>query len=283
MSSAAMPSASDALIAGFGLATRRPHFILIDMIAKLAWMIGSGLILGGFSLWFLSRIPIDESDLVWFQSGVPGATLLGFLSSIRTNLSPLVWMLVLSSGVSLLWWTALEASVRGGILPLTGNSLIRDATLNFTRFLLTGLIRRSILVTIAILVGLVSFGPLLTTPMTQWPSVWPDVRWAAVAGAVVIALVAFFLTILDTLIRCNALELLGRSLSGVLLVIGVPAVMELGFWAFAASLAFIAVMTPTAPGVVIALTGFLIVALSVVHSYLLLARYSAVGIMRLDS
>ena len=278
-----MKPASVYLIAGFGIAARRPHYILIDMIGKGVWLFGAGVIFWTAGLWFASTVPVSDADVVWFQTGIPVASLIGILRTVVDNWPRLGQSLIGGACACLLLWTLIEAFVRGGLLRLTGNSVFRDAFGHFPRFVLTGLTRRFILMTAGILTGLVSLGPLLTTPMAEWSSVWPDVGSPVIAGSILIASLAFSLTIPDTLVRCDAVELFGRALPEVLVVIGFPAALEMLAWALGVGLLAIAVTTQATPGVLLVLTGLLVIGLSIVHSYLLLARYSAVGIMQDDS
>ena len=278
-----MKDVSAYLIAGFGIAVQRPHYILIDMIGKGVWLVLSSVIFWAASLWFLSTITISDGEFIWFQNGVSVLSLLRVLQTIVSNSLQLGQSLIVGSVVSLLLWIVIEAFVRSGLLPLTENRLYQDAVDQFPRFVLTGLIRRFILITVGILIGFVSLGPLLTTPRGEWSSVWLAVQWPVLAGVILFAVLAFFLTILDTLIRCDALELCGRSLPEVICVTVFPVVLEIFVWVIGSGFLIIATRTNPSPGALLVLTGCLMIGLSIVHSYLLLARYSAIGIMQLDS
>jgi hypothetical protein len=278
-----MRPAPDYLFAGFGTASRRVHYVLLDMITKGVFLVIAFIVMWFSVLWFIARIPLTDSERVALESGIPPLAAIGFVQAVLASLPLLVQSLVVAALIWIVLWTGIEAFVRGGLFPLTNNTLLKDAVLHFPRYLLTGAIRRSTLVVVGILVGLVSLGPLLTMPVAEWSSRWPEVQWSVVAGVVLVALLAFFLTILDTLIRCDALDLLGRSLPAILLVVGFPTLMEVSMWSLAAAVCVMSIAAPMPGGVTLALMAALVVGLSAMHSYLLLARYSAVGIMHRDS
>jgi hypothetical protein len=111
---------------------------------------------------------------------------------------------------------------------------------------------------------------------------------AAFAGAVTIAIVAFvalgfLLTLLDTLIRADATDLLGTDLFRVAGLLGILMSFE-GMVAGSLGTLLVAGFSNVASSVdAMAMFGAALVAvlfLSLLHSYLLLVRFSAIAIMR---
>jgi hypothetical protein len=99
-------------------------------------------------------------------------------------------------------------------------------------------------------------------------------------GALLLAVVAFGLMVMDTLLRCDAIEALGRHLGPIVLAVGAIGVFEMIIraWAVAATVILTSLM-PSPAALLVAIPAGAIL-LSIVHSYLLLVRYSAIGIIR---
>ncbi len=274
---------SECLGAGFGLATRRLHLVLLDMCSKLLWLAGT-LILFWFSgLWFLSRILLDTRELQALQSGVLPLALATLARLLVANAANLGWVLLGAAVVSAGAWVLLEAFVHAGTLSPGGRSFSSDAFGNFVLFLLSGFVRRAVLASAGVLVAFVGFGPLLTTPVGEWSQVWPDIRWPVLAGSVFITLLAFLLLVLDTVIRSGAVESLGFQLAEVLGIVGAIALFEMSLVASAVVGIWTALARSAGPGDLLGsaiMTVLLVGGLSLIHSYLLLARYSSVAIMR---
>ena len=107
-------------------------------------------------------------------------------------------------------------------------------------------------------------------------------------GAPILALIlflslAFCLTLLETLIRADAVELLGTDLIRVTALIGILMAFEMMVGA-----SFVVMLTAGFLNVarlgemlaMLGIAGVVVVFLTLLHSYLLLVRFSAVGIMR---
>ncbi len=271
------------LAAGFSLASRRFDLVFLDFISKLLWV---AVTLGLFwlaGIWFSSRALLSGADLRAFETGVPPVALAGVVRVVLENAETLGWNLALAAAASCGWWFVAEAFVRAGMLPLSGNSFYRNALGNFAVFLASGLIRRSIMGSAGLLLGLIIFGPLLTSPLGEWGQAFPDIGWPALAGSALIAVLAFALMLLDTLVRNDALEVAGDQLGQVLGVVGTLVLFEASLLASAVVLVGVSFgMASGAAGVsgVFLLALILVATLSVVDSYLLLVRYYTVGIMR---
>ena len=271
------------LSAGFSAATRRLHLVVLDLISKLVWIAVTFIFFWFGGIWFFSRALVSGADLRAFQTGIPPVALAGLVRVVLENGETLGWILVLASVLSVGWWVVQEAFVRGGMLPFPGNRFYGNALDNFSVFLVSGLLRRCIMGSATLLFGLVIFGPLLTSPLGEWRQALPDILWPALAGGALIGALAFALMLLDTLIRTDALEVVGDQLGQVVGVVGTLALFEASLLASAAMLVGVSFgMTSGAGGVsgVFLLALALTAILSVAHSYLLLVRYSSVAIMR---
>lgn len=274
-----MSAPSECLAAGFSVATRRVLLVLLDSAAKLLWLAASAVFLVLAMNWALSRIVVGAEAMAAFESGVPILAFGAMLGLLVAHQSLLVGSLFAALVLSALLWIVMEAFIRAGILPVTGRSFLRDAVTHFPRYLITGAIRRLVLLSASVLVGLVSLGPLLTSPIGQWNQAWPELR-LPVLGAGILVLLAVFLLIIDTIVRSDAWNAVAGDLPKVASVIGALAFFEFALIAAAAIILAVA-LDVAGPGRPILLgTGITVAGLSVVHSYLLLVRYSAVGIMR---
>jgi hypothetical protein len=104
-------------------------------------------------------------------------------------------------------------------------------------------------------------------------------------GILIFLAVAFLVTIAETLIRQDAVELWGANLAATAAVMGVCFTFEAMTLAVAGSITAALILTASRP-VEFAAAGLLAVVLlmiwSVFQSYLLLVRYSTIDIMRQD-
>src|SRR5262249_48167688 len=94
---------------------------------------------------------------------------------------------------------------------------------------------------------------------------------------------AFCLSLVETLIRADAVELLGTDLIRVIGLLGILMSFEMMIAAAVGVMlaaGFLNVAGLMDAGVMLGLTGISVICLSMLHSYLLLVRFSAVGIMR---
>ena len=110
-----------------------------------------------------------------------------------------------------------------------------------------------------------------------------SIAGAITVAAVIFIAVAFFLTLLDTLIRSDAVELLGTDLIRVTGLLGILLLFETMITASFVIIVFAEFLNVTrlADGLVMIGTAALVVLfLNLLHSYLLLVRFSAIGIMR---
>ncbi len=268
---------------GFVLAMQRPHLVILDMVAKLVWITLTVALFGLAGIWFASKVELTQNDVLALQSDIPALVGLTLVQSVIAQGSSLVAPLAVAAILSIGGWVLIEAFVRGGLLPLTDRTFVKDALIHFPRFLWVGLLRRTILGLGVGLVVLIVLGPLLTVPMGEWGRFWPDVQWAALAGLGMLVLLAFGLMTVETLIRSDAVGVLGVDPSGVVGIVFVLALVESAVVLAAAVAATLIIQRVGSLGGPVVVGIFLTGALSAGHSYLLLVRYSAVGIMRRNS
>src|SRR5262245_332324 len=250
------------LRSGFALANRRPGLIILDLLWKFICVCGTAIAFFVAVSWLTS----DLLSIEWDDRGLGPANGLIALAFLREfwNAHHVEVFLTLGGllALSVTIWFILEAAFRrrlvaGGLMALPRGGfhilLISNAAKSMT-LLVAGFVCVAI----------------------------------AVAGAVVIAIVsfaacAFLLTLIDTLIRADAVELFGTDLFRVAGLLGILVSFEsmVVASALAILIAGFANVTGAIPAAV--MLGAALVALlflNILHSYLLLVRFSAIAIMR---
>src|ERR1041385_426063 len=246
-SSAQLSIVSEVLRQGFRLANHRPRLIFLDLAWKSIWLV---LTLAGLflvAIWFGAEL----RALVWADTGnraVNGAIAVALLRRFWLAKHAAIFAAVSAVlFLSLVAWFLLDAGVRARIseskpLPMgeadarsaagEGHKSIQilrpspcplpggeDGSAKFGRwnslfriFLISNVLK-SLLIALAVLaLAAICFGRYFVTPFSEWPQLWPDTRGAFFITVVTIATLGFFLTILDTLVRNDAIELLGTDL-----------------------------------------------------------------------
>lgn len=252
---------------GFSHAHHRIGLVALDILWKAVWgvLTCAGALL--FLFWFMSAVQSVE----WEQTGIPAidglialALLREFWNANRSGIAAGVFLLV---AISAVLWIVLEAWCRRRIVGALSpdDSAAAAPTFPLNVYLASGFVRTMLLA--------VCGGLLLS---------------AFLAGAAMIAVVTFlafifFLTLADTLIRADAIDLLGTDLIRVagllgilmsfegLIVTSFAVVIVAGFLNVASQGEAVAMMGAAAIGAVL---------LNVLHGYLLLVRFSAIAIMR---
>jgi hypothetical protein len=244
----------DILRQAFRLANQRLGLIFLDILWKGIWLIATIVALILAFAWFGA----DVRTIGWPDTGVStanawlAATLFReWWASHRTDIILAVGMAILFSIMS---WFVLEAFFR--------RKLVRFAT--FKVYLLSNLARCLILGASSLILA----------------TVW---RAGAPALALVILLaLALFLTLLDTLIRGDAIELLGTDLIRVTGLIGILVSFETMVGASCAIIlvaGFLHVARLVDAVAMLGAAGVCILILNLLHGYLLLVRFSAVEVM----
>lgn len=250
---------------GFAAAHRRLGFVFIDFLWKAIWF---GATVAGVFL-VISAYGSKLRSLEWQAAGVP-ALLQQFWDAYKTDL---FWTIVTFLSIAFAIWLVLEAFFRSRMAR----------TNSFNVFFVSGTVKFAILTASALILCLISFGAFLTTPVSEWPQLWAETRGAAAAAGITFVGVAFLLTIFETLMRSNAAVLLGTDLIRLTAMVGILVMFEVMIDASVviAVLAGLLNVSRLAEAIAMAgAAGIACVFLSVLHSYLLLVRFSAVDIMR---
>jgi hypothetical protein len=258
---------SDILRNGFKLAHKRPGLLFLDIIWKLIWLLLSAALFFGVVVWVTS----DLSGIDWGDTGVPSVNLVVAATLLRefwsANQGQILLLLFGAAATSALLWFLLEAMVRRKIVRdlAIDSGITPEPAYQLKVFLTSGILKSALLMSSIVLMLMIS-----------------------AAGARMIALVtfmvlAFVFTILDTLIRADAVDLLGTDLIRVTGLLGILVSFE---GTVAASLLAILLMgvlnvTQAASAASMFVAAAIVLGLlSLIHSYLLLVRFSAVAIMR---
>jgi hypothetical protein len=270
---------SEALRLGFRLANRRLSLIFLDLLWKVIWLV---LTLGGFLaaiIWFGSEFRSIE----WIDTGNRALNTANAVRILRefwvgkweAILGSVGLVLVLSA----ILFFGLEAVFRSRFYyfppqPRRGVGL---------RFFVSHVLKWLFLASASLALGAILFSRFFTIPVGEWPELWPDTRGAAFISLVTVGALAFLLTIVDTLVRSDAIELLGTDLfrvTGLVSILIWFEAMIVSACAVSLSAGFLNIASFNSALGMLAATTIVVGLLNVLHSYLLLVRYSAVHIMR---
>ena len=265
---------NEVLREGFRLVHRQIGLIVLDLLWKLIWLVLTVSGLFGIAILFGSELRSIE----WIGAGNRAITTAAGIELLRefwmANRSAVFTAAATGLLLSLVTWFLLEAGFRSRLVSSGGR---------FSIFLISNILKSLFIAGVAFALGVICFGRYLASSWSEWPQLWIDTRDAAVIALLIIGAVTFLLTILDTLVRIDALELLGTDLFRLTGLIGILLSFE----------AMVGVSCAVALGVgLLKITGLksailmlvstiaAIGLLNVLHSYLLLVRYSAVDVMR---
>lgn len=263
---------TDAVAGGFFLATRNLHLVLADMAAKLAWLLLTFLFLL-FSATIFLPLPTSGGE----RAPQLGTLLFGV--RVATFWPQFLENLIIAGVLSFLTWGLLEAFVRSRILYWIWHGF-PERKRTFARFLASGMLRRLIFGLVAALLILILMGPGLATSRGEWTRTWPEMQWAVLTVVLLLTMVAFVLMVVDTLLRCDAVETLGPQLGGITAAVALIGLFEVILRLAALAGTVVLLNLIAVPVVLLFGVPAIGVTLSVVHSYLLLVRYCAIGIMR---
>ena len=260
---------------GFRLAYQHIDRFFLDLLWKFVWLVLTAAGFLGIVAWFGSEF----RSIGWVDTGnraINTAVAVRILREFWVENWPAILVSVVTAwGLSTAAWFLLEAGFRSRLFP--------GVHRRFNTFLLSNVLKCSLIASAALAFGAICFGRFFAIPFAEWPQFWPDARGGACISIVAIGAMAFVLTILDTLVRRDALELLGTDLFRVtglitillsfeaMIVTACVVALTAGLLNVADLKAALAMLAAIAIGI-----GFL----NIVHSYLLLVRYSAVYIMR---
>ena len=241
----------DVLRKALAAAHQRPGLIFLDILWKTVWLIGTLAALFLVAVWFGSGV----RSLAWQDTGV-GAVNAWIAATLLRQLweaskAEILWAISAVLMLSAFAFLFLEAFVRSRMVDRAKTKL----------FFASGASKAVILVAAGIIL----------IPVC--------VQGAATLALVIFLTLAFFLTMLDTLIRADAVELLGTDLIRVTGLVGILVSFETMVGASFVVLliaGFLRIGRLMDALVMLGAAGVCVLILSFLHSYLLLVRFSAI-------
>jgi hypothetical protein len=238
----------------FVMAQRRPGFILLDIFWKLAWLAITLAALSFVAYSFLSNLEFQLTNVRVIDAWLIASQLRQFWSEYGAPL--LLTVLAVLAGAAV-FYLILEAAFRRRLVVASRAVVFIGSSFAKT--------------TILVAAGMTC---LLFASASAYAGL------AAFAGFIALA---FLLTILDTLIRSDAVDLLGADLLGVTGVIGTLLLFESMIGAalgITLLTGFLNVSGSAEALTMFGVTTLVLLLFNFLHSYLLVVRFSAVGIMR---
>jgi hypothetical protein len=256
----------------FHLARLRLRFIFVDLLWKAIWLALTLVALFVVASWF----GYELRSIGWVDTGnrvVNGALAVAVLRQYWAAHRIAVFGAVGAAlFFSLVIWFVLEAAFRSRIV--SGR---------FDTFFLSNVLRCLVITAVGLALAIICFGRYAVTPVLEWHQLWPDTRGGVLIALVTVGALAFLLTIIDTLIRSDAIELLGTDLIRVTGLVGILVLTETMISGSCVVMVGVGILNIAGWRAALAMLGAAAVAMifmSVLHSYLLLVRFSAVDIMR---
>jgi len=244
------------LEAGFALAHQRLRLVLLDLLWKAIWLGITALLLGGVGFWLVTKL----ANLQWQgpELGLPKPIIAAVLlrefwrAYSRAGLLVLAGIVAVTAGLRIV----LEAYFRGGAQ-------------HFWVFAGSRLARTAVLLAATLMLGML---------------VW----WDRTAGLAFIAaalmLGTWFMTVVaETLVRKDAVEVLGADLTLTVSAMGFLLMAELFSGLFLAGISAAMILLSSRFWEFAAAIGLAVVAAlfwSVLESYLVVVRFSTVDIIR---
>jgi len=257
---------------GFRLAHRQLRFVFLDLVWKAIWLALTAAALILLAAWFGSSAQsiagLDTGNRS-VNTAVAFALLRQFWSIYRAQVLGGVATVLFAS---LIIWFVLEAAFRA-----------RVVSGSFSTFLISNFLKTLCLMNAALALAAIAFARYFVTPFAEWDQLWPDTRGAAVILVVMLAALGFLLTIIETVVRGDAVDLLGRDLFRVAGLIGILLLFEAtisGLCAVIVGVGFLNIAGWRDALLMLGIGAVVIVFMTLVHGYLLLVRFSAIGIMR---
>jgi len=310
----------DNLLRGaFRLAHRRPGVVFLDLLWKAIWfgltaivliLVGAGF---GSRIWSVAWLDTGNSTV---NTAVAFALLRGFYEVHRAQIFGAVAAVLF---LSLVIWFVLEAAFRCKLLlplPLGDGSAKRRVRVSrsgksgdpqpylrhrpiglalralsqrergnrqFGTFFFSNVLKCLFLTNAAFAFGAICFSRYIVTPFAEWNQMWPDTRGAAFIVVLTLAALGFLLTTIETLVRSDAIELLGKDLFRVAGLIGILLLFETmidGSCAVMVGVGFLSVSGWRDALLMLGTAAVGIAFMTILHSYMLVVRFSAVVIMR---
>jgi hypothetical protein len=270
-------SLNEVLSAGFSAANRRLTGVFLDLAWKIAWAAATVATLLLLASWISSQFGSLQINGVPLQNPVAAAVLTRELWNRYA--ASLFWTVLLIVAFSKMVWVLLEAYFRAGILSFDG-SFFQKASRHFRLFIASSVMKTAFCAAAGAFLLLTVFGRYLSSPISDWTVMWPETRPVFLVALIIWATIWFAMALLETLIRSGSLELLGTDL---FTVVGLMATL-VTFEAMMACAALIGVTIvasiatgPAGALLTLAAVGLAVLGLTILHSYLLLVRFSSVA------
>ncbi len=255
----------------FARARHRVGLIFLDIVWKAIWLAGTVTAVFFVAVWFGSEL----RGIAWEDTGVRAvnALIMGMLfrQFWAANGAAIILSVTSVIALSASAWFVLEAFVRYRMVGVVAG--FRPRPDPEPRRMLTPVIPY-VMSRIAKTVVLAAFALILAAVY---------LNGAPILALILFLPVAFGLSLVETLIRADAVELIGTDLIRVTGLLGILMLFEMMMVvAFGVMLVagFLNVARPTDAVVMLGSAGISLVFLNMLHSYLLLVRFSVVGIMR---
>ncbi len=251
---------------GFASAHKRLGLVFLDLFWKLIWLTVTLAVFVGAAAWVTSGL----RSAGWQDTGVRALNAWIAMALLRefwaANHTEILWALIWVAACSVAAWLILEAVCRSRILNVVaGVGPLTVSPRSVRVYLISGSVRLMVLASAAaILIPVCLAG-------------------AKTLAVVIFLALSFFFALLETLIRADAIDLLGTDLIRVTGLVGILMSFEMMLvvsFVLILGEGFLHVASLIEAITMLALAIVVIVLLNVLHSYLLLVRFSAVDIMR---
>src|SRR5262245_54346430 len=276
-------SLNEVLSAGFSTANRRLGGVFLDLLWKIAWAAATVAALLLLASWISSQRGSLQMNRVPLQNPVAAALLTRELWNRYA--ASLFWTGVLIVAFSKTVWVLLEAYFRAGILSIDG-SFFQKASQHFRLFIASSLMKTVFCAAAGAFLLLIVFGRYLSSPVSDWRVLWPETRPVFFVALIIWATIWFVMTLLETLVRSRSLELLGTDLFTVVGLMATLVTFE-GMMGAAVVIGIIlvaSIATGSAGALLtLAAVGLGVLGLTVLHSYLLLVRFSSLAALELSA
>jgi len=243
------------LTQGFTLAHQRAGLIALDLLWKLIWLTVTSVLAAAAGFWLLA----DAAAL--FQGPELAASNPIMLAMAFDQFwRRFSWKLLLAFG---------GISAAGGLLWMILEALFRGGRRDFWTFFASSVVRWMILAPSAFLLVFAVY--------------WDQSRGTLAVAAVVMCAIWFATFTAETLIRKNALALLGVDLFSVTAALGVLWILEAAAIGAVAAVSAAVFQQVSLPVEFLAAAGFAaagLVLLAMFRSYLFVVRFSTIDIMR---
>jgi len=303
----------DLLRGAFRLAHRRLGVVFLDLVWKAIWFALTATALLLVAAWF----GLMSRSIAWLDTGNRSADIAVGIAVVRefweAHRDRVFLAVATVLFASLVIWFVLEAAFRAKICPPPlgegGAPLVRRVRVSrlgetcdprparqpagcradlsqgerFGTFLVASVLKCLFLTNAAFAFGAICFSRYFVSPFAEWGQMWPDTRGAALIVVLTLAALGFLLTTLETLVRSDAIELLGTDLFRVAGLIGILLLFETmisGSCALMVGVGFLSVSGWRDALLMLGTAAVGMAFMTVLHSYLLVVRFSAVVIMR---